>query len=122
MRVNLIDWLVNNYNVDSDFLKSELKYSFKNKNIGEYQDKKEAVDIKRLRIARDIIDVLFIWQHADQSAALIEGLGNKEPIRFSSIDVDWREFYNINNLDITDVYYDFNFFKKEKLKICFEGD
>jgi hypothetical protein len=118
MRINLIEWLVNNYYMNRDVLKSELQYSFNNKNLGKYYDKKELSAIHDLGRVQGSIDRLFIWQHADSR----KGLGTKEPFRFLYIDADWRKFCDLNYLDINDVYYDFNFFKKEKLKIKFEGD
>jgi hypothetical protein len=118
MRINLIEWLVNNYYMNRDVLKSELQYSFNNKNLGEYYDKKELSAIHGLRRVKESINRLFIWQHANQA----EGLGTKGAIYFLYIDDDWRKFCDLNYLDISDVYYDFNFFKKETLKIKFEGD
>jgi len=118
MQVNLIEWLVDNYNVDKNLLKLELQYSFAKKNLGKYLDKKELSNVTGLRRVDDSIDRLFIWPHAHNR----KGLYKKKTISFVNIHKDWKHFCDINNLDITDVYYDFNFFKKEKLKICFEGD
>lgn len=112
MRVNIIEWLTDKYNFNINLLKKEIKFSHMHKNLGNYSNKKNCSEINGLTRNKNIIDRLFIWNHSDKTFSS----------KFFIIDQDWRCFSEINKLLDEDVYYDFNFFKKEKLKIKFEGN
>jgi hypothetical protein len=112
LRINLIKWLIDNYDFKEEDLLKELQYSFNIKQLGFFEKVMPVgSNIKGLHHISSIIDRLFIWHHADLTFNY----------SFSKIDSNWSKFVYNNNIHINNVYIDFNYLKKrQKLKIKFE--
>jgi len=117
MKVNIAEWIYKNFKIEPEDLEIEMETAFSRRHLGKFKDfkkNKNFNNIPGLYDASSILDRLIVWARAEKR------LNDKLPTTFSDIHNFWMRYVKENDLILRNIYIDFNFLKRKRLKINFE--